>query len=67
MAEYAKARGIDDEPAFAWWVDFTLKKRDHIIAAINKRYHKQNSKFGIKVSKTVGEAIRFDQENGNTL
>jgi hypothetical protein len=23
-AEYAKSRGIDDEPAFAWWVPYTL-------------------------------------------
>ena len=61
VAKYAKAGGIDDEPAFAWWVDFTLKKRDHIIAAINKQYHKRNRKFGIKVPKTVEEAIWFDQ------
>ena len=28
VAEYAKARGIDDEPAFAWWVPYTLRKRE---------------------------------------
>ena len=67
MAKYAKARSIDDDPAFAWCVDFTLKKRDHIIPAINKRYHKRNRKLGIKVLKTVEEAIWFDQENGDTL
>ena len=67
MAKYAKARSINDDPAFAWCVDFTLKKRDHIIAAINKRYHKRNSIFGIKVPKTVEEAFRFDHENGDTL
>jgi hypothetical protein len=27
-AEYAFARGIDNETAFAWWVNFTLKKRE---------------------------------------
>ena len=67
MAEYTKARVIDDEPAFAWWVDFTLNKREHIIATINKRYHKRNSKFGIKVPKTAEEAIRFYKENGDIL
>ena len=35
IAEYATAVGIADEPAFAWWVPFTLKKRDRIIAAVN--------------------------------
>ena len=33
-AEYAKSRGIEKEPAFAWWVPFTLRKRDVIISAI---------------------------------
>ena len=26
VAEFATARGIEDEPAFAWWVPYTLKK-----------------------------------------
>ena len=26
VAEYARARGIDKEPAFEWWVPHTLKK-----------------------------------------
>ena len=33
-AEYAKAMKIDMEPAFCWWVPFTLKKKDMIIAAV---------------------------------
>ena len=56
VAEYAVSRGLVDEPAFAWWVPFTLKKRDRIIAAVNKRYHKRTHKFGIRVPKTVEEA-----------
>ena len=34
MAEFAKARGIADEPAFAWWVPYTLRKRDTIISMV---------------------------------
>eukprot|EP00957_Ditylum_brightwellii_P178263 13577444-Ditylum_brightwellii.AAC.1 len=26
VAEFAKAQGIEDEPAFAWWMPYTLKK-----------------------------------------
>ena len=26
--EYARGRRISDEPAFAWWVPFTLRKRE---------------------------------------
>ena len=35
VAECATAVGIQDEPAFAWWVPFTLRKRDRIVSAIN--------------------------------
>jgi hypothetical protein len=37
-AEFAKARGIDREPAFAWWVPYTHEKRDTILAAVKKEY-----------------------------
>ena len=37
VAEYVTACGIADEPAFTWWVPFTLKKRDRIVAAVNTR------------------------------
>ena len=67
VAEYAVTQGIDHEPTFSWWVPYILKKRDRIIAAVNKRYHKRTHKFGIRVPKTVEEAKLLDQENGNTL
>ena len=28
LAENAMVKGIDDKPAFAWWIPYTLKKRD---------------------------------------
>ena len=49
------------------WVPYTLKKRDRIIAAVNKRYLKRTHKFGIEVPKTVQRALEIDKENGNTL
>ena len=67
VAEYAMAQGIDHEPAFAWWVPHTLRKRSRIIAAVSKRYFKRTHKFGIKIPKTVAEAQAFDKENGDTL
>jgi hypothetical protein len=36
VAEYAVSRGIEDEPAFAWWVPYTLKKQARIIGALNQ-------------------------------
>ena len=67
VAEYATRTEIDDQPAFSWWTRRVLKKRDRIIAAVNKRYHKRTHKFGIEVPKTVQRALEIDKENGNTF
>ena len=70
VAEYAVAQGIDDDPAFNWWVSFVLKKRERIIKAVKGRqakYLKKNFKFGIEVPRTVREAYELDKKNGNTL
>ena len=65
IAEYAVANGIDDECAFQWWVPFTLRKRDMIIAAVNNRVRHTLYKYGHKIPKTVKEAFALDKENGN--
>ena len=66
MAEYAVAMDLVEEPAFKWWVPFTLNKHDRIIAAVNSRYHKRTHKFGFEVPKTMEDALRIDKENGDT-
>eukprot|EP00980_Cylindrotheca_fusiformis_P000893 scaffold235_cov88-Cylindrotheca_fusiformis.AAC.1 len=48
-AEFARARGIDKEPAFAWWVPYTLRKRDIILSKIKSRIRKTNRKYGIEI------------------
>ena len=68
LAEYAVQARIAEEPAFGWWVPYTLKKRNRIIAEVKSKYWVWTYKFGIKVPKTIAEATRqFDGENGNTL
>ena len=55
VAEYAVSQGIADDPAFNWWVNFVLKKRERIIKAVKGRqakYLKTNFKFGIEVPRT---------------
>ena len=66
-AEYAVTEGIEHEPAFAWWVQPTLKKRKKIIATVNKRYERRHEKFGIEIPKSVAHAYELDRKNGNTL
>jgi len=67
VAEYAKANKIDDEPAFAWWVKDVLRKRNRIISKVKSKYWTTSTKFGIRLPKTVEEALRLDTENGNTF
>ena len=49
VAEFAIARGVDGMPAFAWWVNFTLKKRDSIIASVRQRIARTTHKYGIEI------------------
>ena len=44
VSEYAHSRGIVDEPTFAWWVPFTLKKRDKIVSAVVAKVKKKSHK-----------------------
>ena len=67
VAEYTVRAGIADEPAFAWWINGTLKHRNKIIKQVQHRLAKKSYKFGVKVPNTVIEAINLDQINGNDL
>ena len=67
VAEYVTAREIQDEPAFAWWVPYTLRKRDIIVSAVSSRVRKCSHKYGIEISTSITHAKRIDQKNGNTF
>ena len=65
VAEYAVANLLDKEPAFNWWVDFTLKRRARLIKAISStRYMRKWQKYGIELPKTVERALQIDKETG---
>ena len=67
VAEFALATCISMEPAFAWWVPFMLKKRNRILAKVKSKYCLMTHKFGIRIPKTVEEAKKIDEHNGDTL
>lgn len=67
LAEYAVNNNLQHEPAFAWWVPYTLRKRDRIIKAMKKRYFRVNQKYGIELPKTVKRALEIDEETGTTF
>ena len=55
-AEYSVAAKIAMEPAFAWWVPYTLKKRNLIISKVKSKYWHRTHKYGIRIPKSVEEA-----------
>ncbi len=65
VAEYAMARDIADEPAFTWWVPYTLRKRDVIVSAVNSCLRRTSHKYGIELPRSVKEALDIDWKNGN--
>ena len=67
VAEYAVANRIQDEPAFAWWVKTVLRRRNRIISKVKKKYWRTTHKYGVRVPKSVQEALQLDEINGNTL
>jgi hypothetical protein len=67
VAEYAVANKIAEEPAFAWWVRPTLRKRDRIIKKIKTKYWKRTHKYGIRMPKSIKEALEIDAETGTTF
>ena len=65
LVEYAIANEINLEPAFAWWVARTLRRRNNIIKAM--RVPKKLMKNGIKLPGSIEQAYAFDLANGITL
>ena len=66
-AEFAEAHRLSNEPAFAWWVPYTLKKKKVIINALKFRKKKKTHKYGIRVPQSVSEAYEIDREDGTDL
>ena len=44
-----------------------LRRRNRIIANVKAKYWRTTHKFGIRVPKSVNEALAIDKENRNTL
>jgi len=65
VAQYAENNGLDKEEAF-WWVAYTLKKATRIVAKIKAR-NVRLEKVGIKVPRSVEEALEFDRHSHTTF
>ncbi len=67
LASYAVERDIHEEPAFAWWVPYILKKQKRILQKVKTKYWARTHKYGVRIPKSIKEATEIDKENGNTL
>ena len=67
VGEYARARDIDKEPAFEWWVPHILKKRQVIFATFKKRIRKTTHKYGIEIPTSVEHTYELHRRNGDNL
>ena len=65
VAEYVTARRIEQEPAFAWWVPYTLRKRDVVVSAVSSRVRKSSHKYRIEIPTSIASARKTDEKNGN--
>ena len=66
LAEYAFANKIDQEPAFAWWAPYTLKKRARIISKVKAKYWRTSHKYGVQLPKTVEQALQIDKDTNTS-
>ena len=66
-AKFVVSIGIDDEPAFKWWVHCDLSRRHRIVPGVNKRTRRVTQKHGIELSTLVSQAKKLDEKNGNAL
>ena len=53
LADYSMSNILQDEPVFAWWVPYILKKHIAVISKIKTKYWKKNHKYGIQVLNNV--------------
>jgi hypothetical protein len=67
VSEYAKAVGIIDQAAFAWWCPRVLRKKERLISGAKTKYWLKTHKYGVRLPKTIKEALLIDKETGTDL
>jgi len=65
-AQYARDHDLLKEPAFDWWARHVLKKAHTILSKVKTKYWERSHKYGIRIPKSVKEALAIDKENGDT-
>jgi len=70
VGAYVIARGIQDEPAFAWWVPYVMRKRDIIVSMVKSCVCWTNHKYGNEMPAPgrdiIQNAIDLDRKKSDT-
>jgi hypothetical protein len=64
VVEFAVANKIAEQPGFAWWVPYILRKREWIIQKVKTWYWKRTHKFAGELQKTVKQELAIDRNTG---
>ena len=67
LAEYTSRMNIIQESIFQWWVPHVLSQKERLLNKVKTIYHKNDLKFGIRVPKSIIEALALDKANNNKL
>ena len=67
VAKFSTAHGISDKTNFAWWVPYTLRKRDKIISAFNAWLKLTTHKYGVDIPHSVKYSYALDTKNGKII
>ena len=66
LSEYAVQNRVSEQPAFAWWIKYVLKKSYCIVSKTASKYWQKTHKYGVRIPKLVKEALQIDKANGDT-
>ena len=62
LAEYAIEEGIEGKLEFQWWVPHAIRKKNRIILKMKSKYWVRTNKFGLRIPKSVEEALQIDKD-----
>ena len=63
LSEYAVQNRISEQPAFERWINYAPKKRDRIVSKTASKYWQKTHRYGVRIPKSVKEALHIDKEN----
>ena len=61
------SRNSGCEPAFVWWLPYTLRKQEETLSAVKSRIRKATHTHGIDIPTSLEHAYAIDTQNGDSF